>query len=353
MTLRFVPHAERWREAVRALNARMARGGGPGFFVDPVPAWLPPAPGRTMYREYVLAVDGTQARGGYVLKHEPALLGGRPETVASVQGPYSEGAVDPRHAGVVFAMVRDMLERRPLLYGWGLERREDSVLPLFRALGWRSHATPVLAWAPGRARRTGPGPAAAERVTAEPATADALGRVADELWERCAYRYAFAVRRDGHTLADLYPAANPRFRRLVVRGPAGRPAGWAVVGVRTLRGDPRVGTARVGVLWDFFGAPEDSSLVLAAARDHLASLGAELVVASAAHDAWIAALRGCGFTDRPERRHLLVSRPLAAAVGFDRRAGACFLTFGDGENHLGRLGTAVFGPPAPARGPSG
>jgi hypothetical protein len=335
MTLRLVPHAEEWREAVRALNERVAPKGGAGFFEGPVPSWLPPAPGRSMFRQYFVAVDDAgEAHGGYVLKREPALVAGRPRTVASVQGPYSEGAVDPRYAGAVFAMVRDMLEREPLLYGWGLERRADTVLRLFHKLGWRSHATPLLLLHAGSV--AGPPAPECEEVAA-------FGDWADELWDRCAERYAFAVIRDRRTLNDLYPAANGRFRRLVVRR-KGRVVGWALAGVRSFENHPRFGTSRAGVLWDFFAGPEDAAPLVAAARDHLLRLGAKVVLASASHAGWIEALQSAGFELRPERRHFLVSRPLAAALGpFEGRAAECFLTFGDGESYLGPLGEAMFG----------
>ena len=332
MTLRLVPHAEEWRGAVRSLNERVATKGGVGFFESPVPSWLPPAPGRAMFRQYFVAVDDAgEAHGGYVLKREPALVAGRPQTVASVQGPYSEGAVDPRYAGAVFAMVRDMLEREPLLYGWGLERRADTVLRLFHTLGWRSHATPLLLHS-----GSGAEPGDCEEV-------DAFGDWADELWSRCAERYAFAVSRDRRTLNDLYPTSNERFRRLVVRR-QGQVVGWALVGVRSFEKHPRFGTSRAGVLWDFFAAPEDAAPLILAAHRHLAGLGASVVLASASHAGWIEALQAAGFEIRPERRHFLVSRPLASALGpFERRAAECFLTFGDGESYLGPLGEAMFG----------
>jgi hypothetical protein len=339
MTIALVPHAEEWREPVRALNERMRAKGGFGFFEDPVPAWLPAAPGRETYRELFVATDGREARGGYVLKHEPSTIAGRMGSVASVQGPYSEGAVDPRHARVVFAMVRDMTARQPLLYGWGLERRRDTVLRLFGALGWRSHATPLLLWlgAPPLAGRWKRGGARAEVV-------DAFGAWADEVWERAAPAYAFAVRRDRRTLDDLYPASNPRFVRLAVRR-GGDVIGWALVGARKFHGHPRFRSARVGVLWDFLAAPEDAPAVIGAAHRHLGKLGACAVLGSACHADWIAAFRAHGFRERRrERRHFLVSKEFAAALApFDQRAAACHLTFGDGESYTGTLGRTMFG----------
>lgn len=338
MSIRLVPHGEQWRAGVRALNERMAMANKFGFFESPVPGWLPPGPGAPTHREYIVAVDDTDGHvcGGYVLRHEPALVAGAQRLVASVQGPYSEGAVDPSRARVVFDMVRDMLHRQPLLYGWGLESRPD-VLRLFQTIGWRSHATPVLAWwgLPGLGGgRSEPGVVCRE----EPS----FGAWADEVWRRCGHRYAFVVARERRLLDLLYPPASRRFRRLVVRS-GDAVLGWAVVGIRTFRRHPRLRSVRLGVLWDFFAAPESAGPVIAEAHRFLRRAGAWAALASTSHPAWIAALRRQGFRVRPERRHLLVSKPLAVALTpFDERVGEVFLTFGDAESHRGWLGQAMF-----------
>ncbi len=341
MSLTLVPHAESWRTAVRALNERMRPKGGFGFFEQPVPDWLPPRAGARLRREYFVAVeaDGT-ARGGYALKHEPASLLGSPTLVASVQGPYSEGAVDSRHARVVFTMIRDMIRRQPLLYGWGLERRASTIIKLFHTFGWRSHATPFLFWvglpyAARDCRRVTPQGDRCEAV----ATLDAC---ADAVWERCAPRYAFVVRRDGETLEEMYPSANRQFHRLIIRR-GDHPIGWAIVGHRRFRRHPRLRFAHVGVIWDCFAAPEDAAAVIAAAHRYVIRQGAWIVLASASHAAWIAALRARRFRMGRTSRYFLVSPAFAAALDpFEQRAAECFLTFGDGESYQGTLGRAIF-----------
>jgi hypothetical protein len=349
MSVRLVPHEERWRGAVRDLNVRAAARGGWGFFEDPVPRWLPPAPEREIFREYFVAIeDGDAARGGYVLKREPARVDGGDALVASVQGPYSEGAVDPQHAKVTFALARDISERSAFAYGWGLEGREDSVLRLFHALGWRSRATQLLLW-------LGPPALSSTRRSSKwrdlYAEVPAFGAWADTLWEANADRYAFAVRRTKKVLCDLYPAERPEFRRLQVHR-RGEVVGWALVGSRKFNGHPRFGSAHTGVIWDFFAAPEDAHLVVSAALHALQRSGACAVLASTLHDAWINGFRSNGFRLRRERRHWLVSNALASRLQpFEQRAADCLLTFGDGESYFAStLGQAIFGkPPSSSR----
>lgn len=335
-SLRIVPHAERWRGAVEALNARMEPHDGWGFFPDPVPAWLAPEAGSELYREYFVAVtDAGEARGGYVLKHERVAIGGRIEAAACVQGPYSEGQTDRRFAWVVFALIRDMVERQPLLFGWGLEGSKDRIVRLFGAAGWRSHATPTLSWMPGP--DCGPAPAA----EAEPVAG--FGAWADDVWERAHPRYGFVPLRSRAALERLYPADNPRFRRFAIRT-GGATAGWAVLGIRQFSGHPLFGSAKMGILWDYFAAPEDAAAAIGAIRQVLVRQQVHAALVSAAHAQWIEEFRAQGFHPLPQQRHLLVSRALAAALDpFETRAADAFLTFGDGESYTGSLGRAFFG----------
>lgn len=333
------PHAEHFRAPVAALNERMRPGGRWGFFEEASPAWLPYAPGATPHREYLVAhEDGVHVRGGYVLKHEQAFVAGSMRAVASVQGPYTEGAADPRYAPVVFEMIKDMLARQPLLYEWGLEASKNPILTLFRAVGWINHGSPLLFWRPERPRSAAAA-CEAERVAS-------FGSWADEVWRRAAAAYDFAALRDSAALGRLYPPANERFHRLMIRD-GDRVLGWAVAGANRFEDHPALGSGLIGALWDCFAHPSDAGAVIECVQRHLASLGVDAVLASLNHSAWIAAGERCGFLAVPNQRNFLVSRPLAAALApFRERAPNCFLTFGDGESYATspRFGQALFGP---------
>ncbi|WP_164466175.1 hypothetical protein [Actinoplanes teichomyceticus] len=328
-------HEERWRPAVRAFNARMAAAGHSGFFESPTPDWLAPAPGSPTYRELFVALDGERAHGGYVLRHERALIAGAERDVASVQGPYSEGAADSRHARTSFALIQDMMRRRPRLYGWGLENRPD-MRELFGMFRWRSWASPTLVWWGVPVLRSRHRPPAGVQVTVEPA----FGDWADDLWRDAAPAYSFVTGRDAATLRAVYPPGDGDFHRLAVRRD-GELIGWAVTGLRRFRRHPRFRSLRVGAIWDAFAAPRHAGTVLAAAHSRLARAGAMVVLASFADPRWSDQLRRAGFRPRGRDRHFLMSPALVAELG-EAGAERVFLTFGDAEGHRGTLGQALF-----------
>ncbi|GLY08376.1 hypothetical protein Acsp01_87550 [Actinoplanes sp. NBRC 101535] len=336
MTIRVVTHEERWRPLVRAFNARMTAAGATGFFEDPVPDWLAPAPGSPTHRELFVALgaDG-EAHGGYVLRHERVLVGGAERSVGSVQGPYSEGAADSRHARTSFSIIKDMMRRQPRLYGWGLESRPE-MLDLFGMFRWRSTAGPTMVWWGPPAlspRRLAP---AGVRTSVEPD----FGDWTDTLWTRNAREYSFVAGRDAATMRAVYPPGDHGYHRLVVRRD-GEVAGWVVTGIRRFRRHPRFRSLRVGVLWDAFAAPSDAGAVLSAAHAWLVRAGASVVLASFIDARWSEPLRQRGFRPRGRDRHFLMSPALAAEVA-EAGSERAFLTFGDAEGPCGALGQEFF-----------
>src|SRR5262249_26206947 len=115
---------------VREFNARMAAAGSSWAFYDhATPAWAPPGAAPDVGRNFYLALDDAGAvRAGYVLKTEPFLLRGKPFAVASIQGPVSEGLVDPAYGALAFHLIRDMEDRSPGLFSWGASDRLDGLL---------------------------------------------------------------------------------------------------------------------------------------------------------------------------------------------------------------------------------
>ena len=144
MAIKIVPHEHRWTEAVHAFNARMQAGGSQwGFYPEPVPDWIPPRPGQNVWREYHLAVeDDSTVRGGFALKPQDWLIRGQTQVVTDWQGPFSEGAFDPKFAALGLRMVREMLKLRPLLYSWGHGGEDEPMVQMLRKMGWQIHHTP-------------------------------------------------------------------------------------------------------------------------------------------------------------------------------------------------------------------
>src|SRR5687768_10101112 len=143
MAIRIVPHGEEHRSNVDAFNQRLSSQGGElGFYVEPVPDWIPPQPGARVWREYHVAVDETGAvRGAYALKPQEWLINGQLQTVADWQGPVSEGQVDPRYGPLALRMMRQMTKQRPLLYSFGHGGAEVRIVQLVREMRSEEHTS--------------------------------------------------------------------------------------------------------------------------------------------------------------------------------------------------------------------
>jgi hypothetical protein len=384
MRIEVVPHRERWVEAVRAFNRRVASQGW-GLDPSPVPRWLPPAPGRKVFREAFVAVEGgREVRGGYILKHQEFSFGGRILPAAAAQGPVSEGIADKRYAGVGLLLLRDMVARQPLIFGWGMGGRERPLPRLLRGLHWRMHESPLCLrvlnasnflrllpfFRDSKARRlagralaaSGLGPlafaslqglsaaahtGAAFKARGARAEAERVGTFdgwGDEVWERCAGRYSFAAVRDEAALGTLFPEANERYIRLRVRS-AGRVVGWALVVRTQMRNQRQFGDLCVGSIWDCLSAPEDAAPVARAALEFLRLEGADLVISNQSHPAWVAALAAQGFLVLKGRRLFAASRPLGRLLEpFAEKVAGLHLTSADADGPLGLQGSALLGP---------
>jgi hypothetical protein len=347
MPIQVVPYTPEWVDGVLAFNARMRAGGTDwGWYASPVDEWLPEREGRKTWREHWLAVeDGACVRGAYGLKpHEWRILGAA-QLVTDWQGPVTEGLISRRYNTLGLRLLREMLKQHPLLYSWGHGGLEQPMLLMLDRLGWRLHRTPfllrVLRPVPFLRRngylRTSPGrrlllDAAAfsgagwlglnalHRVAglrarrSAPAVAEPFDRFeawADELWQRCAGRYAALAVRDAATMNALLAPGRwpPALKLRVVRGAA--TLGWAAVMDTAMRDDERFGTLRVGSLVDGLADPADAEAVVGAAFHFLRARGVDLVVSNQSHPAWIAGFVAHGFIAVPDRRVFAASPELA------------------------------------------
>ena len=119
MAIRVTPYEKAHEPLVKAFNARMAEGGSSwGFYENSKPEWLAPGASANARRDYYLAFDDEGVvRAGYCLKPEQFLLRGQPIELASIQGPISEGLVNPAYGMLAFQLIRDMESRAPNLFG--------------------------------------------------------------------------------------------------------------------------------------------------------------------------------------------------------------------------------------------
>jgi hypothetical protein len=350
MGIQIVPHDDRYRDAVDAFNRRMREGGSPfGFYVDPVPRWIPRTDSAPVWREYYLAVeDDSEVRAGYALKPQEWWVHGRSVTVCDSQGPFSESAINPRFGSLGLRIFRDMAKRQKHLYSWGHGGAEEVIVQLIEKLGWHLHPTHLAlrvlhpseflrknAFLRERRERalaldflaaTGLGEIglrglhlalAARRPTSWVKLARAevvpeFGSWADEVWATARDDYQATALRDARGMNALLPAGErqPEWSepvRLRVESLDGRDVGWAVVLVRRLENHPRFGDLCVGTLADAFGPVSEAPRIIRAATHVMRELGADLVVANQAHEGWVRGYEAAGWLTLPKKRLFAVS----------------------------------------------
>jgi hypothetical protein len=319
---------------VGRFNDRLREGGIPlSYPASHSFSWLPKLPGRTLFQEHYLAVDDlAMVRGGYILKREAAWIAGRSEPVADFQLPLSEGAINRSYSPVAVQLLRDALQRQPLLYALGIGGYDEPLAKLLAAAGWKLNTVPFffrvvhpvaflrnivylrqsaisrcaldflarsgIGWLGFRTvqaacglGRGGPALGSAD-VVAE------FGDWATALWEENKDAYGMTIVRNADTLRLLYPKDANRF--IVLRiAKDGKTIGWAVLLDTRLSGHRQLGKMRLGSLVDCFAAPEHAPIVVARATRFLERQGVDLIVSNQLHAVWRAALRAAGFVQGP------------------------------------------------------
>lgn len=370
MAIEVVPHAQEHADAVEAFNARMRAGGSEwGFYVNPVPEWMPHEAGATTWREYHLAMeDGEHVRGGYALKPQQWLIRGQQTTVADWQGPFTEAEINPRFAPLMLRLARAAEKQYENLFSLGHSEKDAAVLT---RLGWgtkgvpfcffinrpagffrqaaylrnsrlKSFACDVLAYSGIGALMTWLLQAYTRlrhRQTSNDATAevvDSFGDWADELWDAHKGAYRCLAIRDRATMNRLVPSSGwPGGIRLKVVVD-GETVGWSVVLVKDMQNDHRYGDMRVGLIADVFGHPEQSAAVIAATVKYLQEVGVDMICCHVTHPQWIDGCRASGFTVLPDRRIFAFSKALRSRLDpFDDLADGLHLTNLDGHGPHG------------------
>ena len=354
------PYRGEHEESVRQFNRRLKAGGEREFAFpeSAVPEWLPPAPGRTIYQQYFVAVDGQAVHGGYVIKQQDFAVRGTDTPVGFLRLPLSEGVVDPAYSLVGSQLLVDAIRRQPLMYALGMGSLDRPLPRMLQGIGWTLAPVPFLFRVVHVSRflrqirplrRTllrrlaldalafsGAGAIVVHAMqrgrprAAKYETVQEFGPWATELWERHRHDYAMAGSRDVGTLQALYPATSHRFIRLRVGE-----KGWAVVLDTRMQDHKYFGDLRVGTIADCFAAPSDAGAIIDAATAELESRGVDLIVSNQSHAAWLGALRAAGFRDGPSNFIFAASRRLSKLLDpFEQTMPAIHMTRGDGDGPI-------------------
>jgi hypothetical protein len=359
--------------AAQALNARLDKGGVDREYQLPAqPVSALPAHARldAIHEQFFLAVEDGMVRGGYAIKRQQFMVGGRPTELAFYYAPVSEGIVDRAHAAVGAMLLRHALEAQPLLFALGMGGFERPLPRMLKALGWSMcpvpfsfricHPARVLRGLPAlrttRSKRlladlaalSGAGwlgvhavqAARAARSATVTETAacsrivDSFSRWADDIWEAAQGRSVMIAVRDRTVLNALYPPEVERFIRIEVEQ-GGSTLGWAVLLDTRMRGDKHFGSLRVGTIVDCLALPGMEHIVVQAATRLLERRGVDLIVSNQAHADWTAGLAAAGFLQGPSNFVFAASKQLSALLApFEQHRGQLHLNRGDGDGPI-------------------
>lgn len=367
MAIEIQPYSQDRIAAVKLFNQRLREGGAATYrFPEwPVSRWLPAGDGETLFEEYFLANDGSDVRGGYVLKHQPYWINGSLATTGCPYLPISEGIVNARFGRVGLQILLHALKRRPLSYGIGMGGANGAFPQVLKSMGWTVCDLPFFfrVVRPGAFLRnfsyverirggkaaarilaaTGAGWLGARLVNAvrtrTPPDARELswtlvsefGADVNAIWEAGHTTCSLAAVRDAAALARLYPRHAGKYVRVVVTR-AGESVGWAVALDTPLRGHNFFGNARLGSVIDCFARPGAEFDVVHAATRALEERGVDAIVTNQAHESWCRAFKRAGWMNGPSNFAFASAPQLTARIApFDEHRPRFHLTRADGE----------------------
>src|SRR3979411_2923960 len=134
------PYRPEHEPAVADFNQRLRRAledENLVFYRWAQPRWLPRTAESRIYNEFFVAVDDGIVRGGYALKTQDFLFpDGQIRSIGYYHHPLSEGIVNKAHAMVGALLLRDAMQRAPLLYCLGMGGYDRPLPQMLIRLGW-------------------------------------------------------------------------------------------------------------------------------------------------------------------------------------------------------------------------
>ncbi len=366
------PYRPEHEPAVADFNQRLRQAGQDEnmvFYRWAVPRWLLRSADSRIYNEFFVAVDGGIVRGGYALKTQDFFFpDGQMRSIGYYHHPLSEGIVNKAHAIVGTLLLRDAMQRAPLLYCLGMGGYNNPLPQMLVRLGWahclvpfffrilhparflrnmetlRSSTTRKLlldlvahsgaGWAGSKLFQAyraalAPSHAGVECIEVAGFQSDDPADAPQLIWEKARQTCSFTAVRDSDALRILYPAEQTHLTRLIVKR-NGSPIGWAVVGER--RKDAKYGNLRVGSIVDCFALAGEWFSVVRAASDTLQRQGFDLILSNQSHSRWGSAFKAAGYLEGPSNFLFAASKKLAELLSpFDEVRPRMHWTRADGD----------------------
>lgn len=377
MAIVIQPYRPEHEPAVAEFNQRLRQAGADEnmvFYRWAEPRWLPRTAESRIYNEYFVAVDGGIVRGGYALKtQEFSFPDGQIRSIGYYHHPLSEGIVNKAHAIVGTLLLRNAMQRAPLLYCLGMGGYDNPLPQMLVRLGWVHCLVPFFfrIVKPSRFLRnmqtlrssvsrrllmdlaaySGAGWVGSKllqgyRALLVPGASVGSSSAAEclevahfedgdsteslqSLWERARTTCSFTAVRDAAALRVLYPPEQTHLTRIVVKR-NNVAVGWAVVGER--RKDVKYGNMRVGSVVDCFALPGELFSVIRGATQILERQDFDLILSNQSHWAWGDAFKAAGYLPGPSNFIFAASKRLAELLApFEDVRPQMHLTRADGD----------------------
>ncbi len=368
MGIVITPYLDEHVPQVKAFNERLTQHGVRFRFPESSqPHWLPPGDGSDIFQEQFVAIDDTgYVRGGYILKHQPFLVGGEVRVVGNYQLPLSEGIIDRAYSVVALQLLGDALKRQPLLYCLGMGGLGRPLPKMLKSMGWATGLVPFLFRVinpksflrnithlrTNPARRIGLDLLAGSglgglvvgwrqgrklHATIPNHTVDTIPRFdtwADDIWQDAADNCSMIAVRGTTGLQKLYPENESKFLKLQIRH-KNQPVGWAVCLDTQLENHKQFGSMRLGSLVDCVALSGHESAVCNLAVEYLTRRGVDLIVSNQMHTDWVAAMVTVGMSSGPSNFGLALSASLVRLTGSEPCAGPDWhFNRGDGDGPI-------------------
>jgi hypothetical protein len=331
------------------------------------PRWLPRTAESRIYNEFFVAVDGGIVRGGYALKSQDFFFpDGQIRSIGYYHHPLSEGIVNKAHAMVGALLLRDAMQRAPLLYCLGMGGYDRPLPQMLVRLGWAHCLVPFFfrivnpssflknlqtlrssplrqflmdlaacsgaGWAGSKlfqGYRTLRAPRSSATECCEVASFEVSAESLQSLWEHARQTCSFTAVRDAEALRVIYPPEQTHLTRIVMKR-NGSTIGWAVVGER--RKDAKYGNMRVGSVVDCFALPGELFSVVRGATQALERQGFDLILSNQSHEAWREAFNAAGYLPGPSNFIFAASKKLTELLTpFEEVRLKMHLTRADGD----------------------
>jgi hypothetical protein len=370
MAIVIQPYRPEHEPAVADFNQRLRQAGEDEnmvFYRWAKPRWLPRTAESRIYNEFFVAVDGGIVRGGYALKSQEFFFpDGQIRSIGYYHHPLSEGIVNKAHAMVGALLLRDAIQRAPLLYCLGMGGYDRPLPQMLVRLGWAHCLVPFFfrivnpsrflrnmqtlrssplrqflmdlaacsgaGWAGSKlfqGYRTLRAPRSSATECCEVASFEVSAESLQSLWEHARQTCSFTAVRDAEALRVIYPPEQTHLTRIVMKR-NGSTIGWAVVGER--RKDAKYGNMRVGSVVDCFALPGEFFSVVRGATQALERQGFDLILSNQSHEAWREAFNAAGYIPGPSNFIFAASRKLTELLTpFEEVRLKMHLTRADGD----------------------